>query len=176
MFRQGDRERALGQPVSPLMDRTKGGVTKSQTGFFNIVALPIYTVGMIWNKVGGEGGRQWREAYREVFAFATAQTLGVRADGWGTPYQPAQLNGHFSCPSRRPSFPALPTLQACTLPTFSMSMPWTCLMPVQAFVQAFIPGIAHPPGMHPICSTGREYLSCPCRRLSRPSRPHRRCW
>ena len=48
MFRQGDRERALGQPVSPLMDRTKGGVTKSQTGFFNIVAMPIYTVGMVY--------------------------------------------------------------------------------------------------------------------------------
>ena len=44
MFRQGDRERAMGQPVSPLMDRTKGGVTKSQTGFFSIVALPIYQV------------------------------------------------------------------------------------------------------------------------------------
>ena len=47
MFRQGDRERALGQPISPLMDRTKGGVTKSQTGFFNVVALPMYTVGRI---------------------------------------------------------------------------------------------------------------------------------
>ena len=46
MFRQGDRERAMGQPVSPLMDRTKGGVTKSQTGFFNLVALPMYTVGV----------------------------------------------------------------------------------------------------------------------------------
>ena len=46
MFLQGDRERALGQPVSPLMDRTKGGVTKSQTGFFSIVALPMYTVGV----------------------------------------------------------------------------------------------------------------------------------
>ena len=44
MFRQGDRERALGQPISPLMDRVKGGVTKSQTGFFNIVALPLFTV------------------------------------------------------------------------------------------------------------------------------------
>ena len=42
MFRQGDQERALGQPISPLMDRTKGGVTKSQTGFFNIVASPMY--------------------------------------------------------------------------------------------------------------------------------------
>ena len=56
MFRQGDRERALGQPVSPLMDRTKGGVTKSQTGFFNIVAMPIYTVGsMVWINMGPSG-------------------------------------------------------------------------------------------------------------------------
>jgi hypothetical protein len=46
MFRQGDKEKSLGQPVSPLMDRTKGGVTKSQCGFFNIVALPLYKVGM----------------------------------------------------------------------------------------------------------------------------------
>ena len=44
MFRQGDREKSLGQPVSPLMDRARGGVTKSQTGFFNIVARPIFTV------------------------------------------------------------------------------------------------------------------------------------
>ena len=42
MFRQGDQERALGQPISPLMDRAKGGVTKIQTGFFNIVAMPMY--------------------------------------------------------------------------------------------------------------------------------------
>ena len=44
MFRQGDKERELGQPISPLMDRAKGGVTKSQTGFFKIVALPQFTV------------------------------------------------------------------------------------------------------------------------------------
>ena len=46
MFRQGDRERALNQPVSPLMDRTKQGITKSQAGFFAVVALPMYTVGL----------------------------------------------------------------------------------------------------------------------------------
>jgi cAMP-specific phosphodiesterase 4 len=44
MFQQGDQERALGQRVSPLMDRTKGGVTKSQCGFFNVVALPLFQV------------------------------------------------------------------------------------------------------------------------------------
>ena len=33
MYRQGDRERDLGLPISPLMDRTKGnGITKSQKG------------------------------------------------------------------------------------------------------------------------------------------------
>ncbi|GAX75328.1 hypothetical protein CEUSTIGMA_g2773.t1 [Chlamydomonas eustigma] len=43
MFRQGDKERAHGLPISPLMDRRKGqGITKSQTGFFNFVALPMY--------------------------------------------------------------------------------------------------------------------------------------
>lgn len=45
LFQQGDRERALGQPISPLMDRTKAGIQKSQTGFFAVVALPMYTVG-----------------------------------------------------------------------------------------------------------------------------------
>eukprot|EP00775_Hariotina_reticulata_P007385 gene7385-7594_t len=29
-FRQGDRERAAGLAVSPLMDRARGGITKSQ--------------------------------------------------------------------------------------------------------------------------------------------------
>lgn len=43
MFRQGDAERGLGQPVSPLMDRTKGGITKAQSGFFNVVALPMFS-------------------------------------------------------------------------------------------------------------------------------------
>ena len=32
MFRQGDLEKQRGYPVSPLMDRTKTGITKSQTG------------------------------------------------------------------------------------------------------------------------------------------------
>ena len=38
---QGDRERSLGLPVSPLMDRTlQGGMTRSQLGFFSIVGKP----------------------------------------------------------------------------------------------------------------------------------------
>ena len=30
LFRQGDNEKQAHMPVSPLMDRTKGGITKSQ--------------------------------------------------------------------------------------------------------------------------------------------------
>ena len=32
MFRQGDLEKQKGYPLSPLMDRDKGGITKSQPG------------------------------------------------------------------------------------------------------------------------------------------------
>lgn len=42
-FVQGDREKALGfDNVSFLMDRDKPGVTQSQVGFFQGVALPLY--------------------------------------------------------------------------------------------------------------------------------------
>ncbi|KAG2501954.1 hypothetical protein HYH03_000452 [Edaphochlamys debaryana] len=40
-FRQGDREKALGLPISPLFDRAKQGVSKSQVGFYDFVALPL---------------------------------------------------------------------------------------------------------------------------------------
>ncbi|GIL62062.1 hypothetical protein Vafri_16373, partial [Volvox africanus] len=40
-FRQGDRERELGLPISPLFDRVKQGVGKSQVGFYDFVALPL---------------------------------------------------------------------------------------------------------------------------------------
>lgn len=42
LFRQGDREKANSLTVSPLMDREKNGITKSQVGFFDIVALPLF--------------------------------------------------------------------------------------------------------------------------------------
>eukprot|EP00798_Chlamydomonas_sp_ICE-L_P002088 gene2088-18143_t len=42
MFRQGDRERAAGMPISALMDRSKTGITRSQPGFFSVVAFPLY--------------------------------------------------------------------------------------------------------------------------------------
>ena len=43
MFRQGDLEKAKGYPVSPLMDRDKEGITRSQPGFFNFIVLPLFT-------------------------------------------------------------------------------------------------------------------------------------
>ena len=36
-FRQGDHERRVGLPVSPLFDRQLQGISKSQVGFFDIV-------------------------------------------------------------------------------------------------------------------------------------------
>ena len=42
MFRQGDLERQRGYPVSPLMDRSKLGITKSQPGFFNVMVIPLF--------------------------------------------------------------------------------------------------------------------------------------
>lgn len=52
-FRQGDRERASEMPVSALMDRAKAGVSKSQTGFFGVVGLPLFRS---FVKVRGCGG------------------------------------------------------------------------------------------------------------------------
>ncbi|PNW82682.1 hypothetical protein CHLRE_06g289400v5 [Chlamydomonas reinhardtii] len=40
-FNQGDREKELGIPISPLFDRAKQGVSKSQVGFYDFVALPL---------------------------------------------------------------------------------------------------------------------------------------
>ncbi|DBA92091.1 hypothetical protein WJX77_006602 [Trebouxia sp. C0004] len=42
LFRQGDNEKQLHMLVSPLMDRSKGGITKSQVGFFDVVAMPLF--------------------------------------------------------------------------------------------------------------------------------------
>jgi hypothetical protein len=42
-FIQGDAEHALGMPITPLFDRTKPGITKSQVAFMDIVALPLFT-------------------------------------------------------------------------------------------------------------------------------------
>ncbi|PNW75037.1 hypothetical protein CHLRE_12g499250v5 [Chlamydomonas reinhardtii] len=40
-FRQGDQELARGLPISPLFDRAKQGVSKSQVGFYDFIALPL---------------------------------------------------------------------------------------------------------------------------------------
>ncbi len=38
-FNQGDKEKAAGLPVSPLFDRDKPGVSKSQPGFYTFVSI-----------------------------------------------------------------------------------------------------------------------------------------
>eukprot|EP00003_Mantamonas_plastica_P018806 TRINITY_DN3069_c0_g1_i1.p1 TRINITY_DN3069_c0_g1~~TRINITY_DN3069_c0_g1_i1.p1 ORF type:complete len:240 (+),score=89.08 TRINITY_DN3069_c0_g1_i1:284-1003(+) len=43
-FQQGDAEKRLGMPVSPMLDRTKPGLAKSQVGFFDFAILPMYEV------------------------------------------------------------------------------------------------------------------------------------
>ena len=40
-FRQGDQEAQTGLPISPLFDRAKQGITKSQVGFFDIVGRKL---------------------------------------------------------------------------------------------------------------------------------------
>ena len=51
MFRQGDLEKARGYPVSPLMDRDKGGITKSQPG-----VSPVPQTAVCYRAQGGGGG------------------------------------------------------------------------------------------------------------------------
>lgn len=41
MCHQGDQERAQGLPLTPMMDRSSPGITSSQTGFLDMVALPL---------------------------------------------------------------------------------------------------------------------------------------
>jgi len=41
-FRQGDAERAAGMTISPLFDRNKQGISKSQVGFYDIVVIPLF--------------------------------------------------------------------------------------------------------------------------------------
>ena len=41
-FEQGDAEKALGLPVTPMMDRTRASVPKQQIGFYNFVVKPMY--------------------------------------------------------------------------------------------------------------------------------------
>lgn len=41
-YRQGDLERRLGLPVTPLNDRLTSSVSKIQTGFFRFIAAPLF--------------------------------------------------------------------------------------------------------------------------------------
>lgn len=41
-FRQGDRERALGLPISPFMDRETPKIPKSQVNFIEFICAPVY--------------------------------------------------------------------------------------------------------------------------------------
>ena len=41
-YRQGDLERRLGLPVTPLCDRYISSVSKIQTGFFRFIAAPLF--------------------------------------------------------------------------------------------------------------------------------------
>lgn len=49
-FRQGDWERTLNIPISFLCDRHSTAVPKSQSGFFEFVALPLFKA---WSKLSG---------------------------------------------------------------------------------------------------------------------------
>ncbi len=40
-FRQGDKEREMGLPISPFMDRNKPMVGKSQQGFMDFMVSPL---------------------------------------------------------------------------------------------------------------------------------------
>ena len=42
-FKQGDREKALGLPVSPMMDRETTIVSVSQINFIEFVVAPLYS-------------------------------------------------------------------------------------------------------------------------------------
>jgi hypothetical protein len=45
-WRQGDQEKVLGLPISPLCDRAKPNLEKSQIGFINFVVKPLYSTWM----------------------------------------------------------------------------------------------------------------------------------
>ncbi|XP_071651071.1 uncharacterized protein [Temnothorax longispinosus] len=51
-FRQGDYERRLNLPVTPLCDRHTTSIPKIQTGFFKHVVTPLY---MEWHRFLGDG-------------------------------------------------------------------------------------------------------------------------
>jgi hypothetical protein len=74
-FKQGDVERSLGLKVSPLMDRRIGGITRSQTGFFEVIALPLV--------------RSFVRAVPNCYPIRTAMERNYRF--WQTHQQPATI-------------------------------------------------------------------------------------
>ena len=71
-FAQGDRERALGLPISPFMDRTKEPVTttitKCQVGFINVLVRPFF--------------QEWSTFLGEAFSREVLPLLSANAKLW----------------------------------------------------------------------------------------------
>jgi hypothetical protein len=76
---QGDRERAVGLTVSPLMDRAKQGISRSQVGFFDIVALPLYT--SLAQVRGGHRGSEVNQIWSFSVEVAVKEGAGMCALG-----------------------------------------------------------------------------------------------
>lgn len=53
--RQGDREKLLGLPISPLCNRVLDGntVANAQIGFFNFIVLPIFNAADLTMSIAG---------------------------------------------------------------------------------------------------------------------------
>ncbi|KAL6746520.1 hypothetical protein V8C86DRAFT_2445088, partial [Haematococcus lacustris] len=100
MSSPGDRERKAGLVVSPLMDRSKDGITKSQVGFFDIVALPLFYT--------------WAAVFPEALPLVRAVE-----DNCNRRLKPTQAGCPLSLllpPGRVPPQPVLPRLQGpCAL-------------------------------------------------------------
>lgn len=67
-FRQGDRERADGLPVSPLCDRNDFNMSKSQLGFIEFVVLPCFEPFSSWCDE-----QRWMNHVKENTAFWKAE-------------------------------------------------------------------------------------------------------
>ena len=110
---QGDMEKEKGLGVSALMDRTKAGITKSQTGFFNIVALPLFKA-FCKVRVRGRGEQHYVRKARRC-TYDAVERHGAQIARPVTPYAvvhsvwlqaPAAHQLHAPGPRR-------PTLQQC---------------------------------------------------------------
>lgn len=98
---QGDLEKAAALPVSPMFDRNKSGITKSQTGFFDIVVFPLFQVNLSYVSL-----RQWHRHRR----IGSGNRTGT-GKGWVTVtcagtcqveclWQRVQVKGQGECKSR----------------------------------------------------------------------------